>query len=900
VPCVIAEVDASTPAVGAGRDLLGSRLGDLARAIRRFNKSPDPLREGSAPGAKRVHELRVACRRTGVALAVLRDFCGSREWARLRKAIRRVRRATGVLRDCDVHAQLIAAVHLHACEGRMPEVVAVLERISRDRAVASNRLQEVLEEFSPARSKRLTRAILNSVQIPAGSGPGSGALISLAASKIRHYIAELRGCSSQDLRVPENLHALRLSLKQVRYATELVLPDLAPTFRTTAYARLEEVQRRFGEANDVSTLVERLDALLAESGQNSGQVADNGLADLRDRFAQVRDRRCEQVAGWWLAFDSEGLFAGLEAAFVEPDAGAGARPDGSDGMVQNNYVNGAPGTPTDEPWSPGPALGQRSLWLSGLRLAVIDLGSNSIRLLAVELVDEHTWKVLAEERAMTRLAQGLGRSGVLCAEAMARSVEAVGRFKSIAEKFGVAGVRAFATAAVREAENRADFLSLVHDRTGLKLDLVSELDEGKLTHRSVARVYDLGVGTGAVVDIGGGSLEVVYSQGGIITGNSSMPLGAVRVTEAFGGADECSGARFKEMRRHIRKLITASVRKPEVPPTIMVGCGGTFTTLLTLGAAARGVMIERNSPALMTLGPVARPQLRSLIRELRGMTLEERLRVPGLPSDRADIVVAGLTVVDELMRHLGAAQINAHPGGVREGLILRLIDEEVNDRSRAGSRHPTSADLLRSVREFASRCRYERAHSEHVAGLALSIYDQFREESDLIPGLGTSPHERAILEAAAVLHDVGMMVEYRAHHKHGFTIIRHADLAGWSGHQVDLVALVARYHRRSEPKARHPEFAALNEHDRNLVRRLAAILRVADGLDRSHTQGVQAARVRFGDRTVHLEVSTGRGDPTTDIQAAQGKGGLLAGLLGVELGIMAVSAGVGSRPELEI
>ena len=348
-----------------------------------------------------------------------------------------------------------------------------------------------------------------------------------------------------------------------------------------------------------------------------------------------------------------------------------------------------------------PSASQRNLWLSGQRLAVIDIGSNSIRLLAVELIDERSWRTLAEERAMTRLAQGMGKGGQLCAEAMARSVEAIGRFKAIAEKLGVTTVKAFATAAVREAKNKSDFISLIEDRTGLKLELVSALDEGKLTHRSVARVFDLSHGTAAVVDIGGGSMEVVFSNNGVITENSSMPLGAVRVTEAFGGADKCGRARFKEMRSFIEKSIAKRVREHEAPPTILVGCGGAFTTLLTLAAASRGVLIDRSSAALASLGPVARTQIKGLIKELRSMTLEQRLRVPGLPSDRADIIIAGLTAIERLMNHLGSTQVHVHPGGFREGLLLRMIDQEVAERVRAGS-EISGADLVRSARRLAA------------------------------------------------------------------------------------------------------------------------------------------------------------------------------------------------------
>jgi exopolyphosphatase/guanosine-5'-triphosphate,3'-diphosphate pyrophosphatase len=532
---------------------------------------------------------------------------------------------------------------------------------------------------------------------------------------------------------------------------------------------------------------------------------------------------------------------------------------------------------TGEERATGHMAAQPNLWLAGRRLAVIDVGSNSIRLLAVELVDERTWHPIAQERAMTRLAHGLDERGVLLPEAMAQSVEAIGRFREVAERMGAVRTRAFATAAVREAKNRDDFVSLVRERTGVKLEIVSAREEGRLTHRSAARVFDLSRGTAAVVDIGGGSMEVVISRNGVITENSSMPLGAVLLTEHFGGPEAASGPEYKKMRTYVERQIRRRVRELDKPPTIVVGCGGTCTTLLTLAAAARGMMIDRNSPALASLGPVPRAQLRTILDDLRALTLEQRLRVPGLPSDRADIAVAGLTAVERLLTHLGADSIAVHPGGFREGLILSLIDQEIAARKGRKSDTPDGA-MVEAARTFAERCGYEHAHCEHVAKLALSLYDQLLG-TPLVPALGTTAHERAILESAALLHDVGTMVEYKRHHKHTQTIVLHADLPGWSPRQVEVLAQVARYHRRAAPKAGHRAFAALTLPEQAVVRRLAGILRVADGLDRSHRQAVRSVNVRPAGESVTLGVDSAEAVPT-DIEGTREKSDLLAAVLG--------------------
>jgi exopolyphosphatase/guanosine-5'-triphosphate,3'-diphosphate pyrophosphatase len=487
---------------------------------------------------------------------------------------------------------------------------------------------------------------------------------------------------------------------------------------------------------------------------------------------------------------------------------------------------------------------------------------------------------------------------------MAGSVEAITRFVAIAERLGVRppALRAFATAAVRDAKNRSDFLSLVRDRASIGIEIISGLEEGKFTHQSVERAFDLTHGRCAVVDIGGGSMEVVFSHDGVITDSTSMPLGAVRLTEQFGGADDAAGKRWKDMREHCQRTIDRCVRVrgagEDVPPHTLVGCGGTFNTLATLAAAARGVMITRGSQAQRDLGPVTREQLKGLISQLRAIPLAERLRVPGLPSDRADIIIAGLTAVERLMRHLGVGHVHTHPGGVREGLMLKVIAEASKPTvaSRRGQRHVQDADALRDLREamvseareLARGCRYEQSHSEQVAKLSLQIFDQLA--SDAVEILdqgpfnrwGVDPFERTILESAGVLHDSGIMVEYRRHHKHSATIVRHADLPHWSDRDREVLAQVCRYHRRSEPSERHEDFAALTPADKAMVRRLAAVLRVADGLDRSHARVVREVRVRKGKQQLTIEVHA-TNHAHEERRAARDKGGLLETLLGVEV-----------------
>lgn len=499
---------------------------------------------------------------------------------------------------------------------------------------------------------------------------------------------------------------------------------------------------------------------------------------------------------------------------------------------------------------------------------------------------------------MTRLAQGLAATNQISAEAMARSVEAVGRFKTSAEKLGAVTIGAFATAAVRDADNGRDFLSLVQDRTGLFPQIVSARDEGSLTFRSVARVMDISHGDAVVVDLGGGSLEVVRSRDGVIIGNTSMKLGAVRLTEMFGGAEGCAGPRYDDLKAHIRRVMGQRLGRVDSPPGVVVGCGGAFTTLLTLAAAGRGVLIDRNSAALASLGPVTAAQVRDILRTLRKLPLEARLRVPGLPSDRADIIIAGLAVIRQVMKRLRVIELRVHPGGVREGLLLRMVEQP----ARSQPARPAES-LPGASRALLARCACDSSHAEHVTKLALSLFDQIRKESTLIPGLASRKDERALLEAGSLLHDIGTFVEYRAHHKHGMAIIRHADLPGVSDADREVLALLARFHRRRAPKASHPAMASLPASERDVVLRLAAILRVADGLDRRHAQTTRGVHVRFGAGELQVEADLPE-DAGEDLEGAAAKRDLLERLCGQRVrvvraggpGAPAPSPGAGKHP----
>lgn len=508
------------------------------------------------------------------------------------------------------------------------------------------------------------------------------------------------------------------------------------------------------------------------------------------------------------------------------------------------------------------------------RIAAVDVGTNSLRLIVAEASPDSTYRVVDDEKAVTRLGRGLATTGRLQPEAMEESVRAIARMKGIADGYGVGMLRIIGTAAVREAENGSQFCEMVRERTGLHLTPISAEEEARLAFLSAAHAFDLREVASAVVDIGGGSTEIVLASGGIVEQVFTLPLGAVRLTELFPGVEHPAPDRaYNALRRHIRRQLKNVVGTPQINPQFLIGTGGTFTTLAAV-SMHRGTAVRDTSmlPFAMRGHEMQRSEIRHTLDWLRQLPVKARLRVPGLSADRAEIIIAGLAVVEGVLRHLGVNGVRVHDRGIRDGLLLTMLGEMYPSPER---QRLEPVDRMRSARHFALNCRYEEQHSNHVAALCLQIFDQMVEQRpDLLGTMGT-PAAREILHVAALLHDVGYFINYAKHHKHSYHLIVHSDLPGFTHRELEVIANIARYHRRSEPKMRHPTFAKLSESDRLLVRRMAAILRVADGLDRTHTQSVRSVRLRISGEEAAFLLEADE-EPSVDMWGSDRKGRLFS------------------------
>src|SRR2546423_12331408 len=487
-----------------------------------------------------------------------------------------------------------------------------------------------------------------------------------------------------------------------------------------------------------------------------------------------------------------------------------------------------------------------------IRISAIDIGSNSIRQTIADVSPTGTIRVVDELKAAPRLGAGLYKTGKLSEVAIQNALSTLTRMATLGNQLGVKRTEVVATSAVRDASNGEEFLKLVKSETGLKVRVLRGEDEARLSFRSALAHFDLGVGRAVVMDIGGGSLELALSADGLVERLISLPLGAIRMTEEYLGP----AARKKGMRK-LRKYIRLELRRHlsarHWHAARIVCSGGTFTNLASIFLARAGM--ESAKTVHGTVIPSV--ELEHIVDILANMSVSERQGVPGLNAARSDIIVAGLAVAAEVVARLEAKEIVVSSYRIREGMLLVTARVAPDSADREEAR-------ARSVRELAERSHYEEPHAKQVQRLALQLFDSIGER------LGCIPDDRKILSDAALLHDIGYHINYDKHNKHSYHLIEHAELLGMTPVEQIVLAHIARYHRGAEPKKKHRNYGALDKPLRQTIKRLSAILRVADGFDRGHSGAVAEIKVRWMERALRFTAVSARPAPQPPPRALWG------------------------------
>jgi exopolyphosphatase / guanosine-5'-triphosphate,3'-diphosphate pyrophosphatase len=521
-------------------------------------------------------------------------------------------------------------------------------------------------------------------------------------------------------------------------------------------------------------------------------------------------------------------------------------------------------------------------------LAAIDIGTNSIKLLVANVEDDGAMEVVVREKSMVRLGSETLRTGRLSPEAIEAGVSTVEHLAKIASGSGAEVVRVVATCAVREASNSDEFVAAARKRTGLTVDVISGEEEARLINLAVRSEFPATNDPLFLVDIGGGSTELVVSNGSRVLLTESLPLGVVRLADRYGRSDPPVEADIRRMKKSIRtvaKRAAQAVRKKGFKTC--VGSSGTIQSLsLVHEAAVLGR--EPNPTGHRTL---TRSALKKVNRILQGTNVKEKLRVPGLDPRRRDIAVPGGVLLAWILKRTGADAIVVGERGLREGLLLDYV-------ARHGeTRMPVNRDIrARSVDRLLRRGNAEVLHAAHVARMALEIFDQTHALHQL------TATEREWLQYGALLHDVGCYIGYAKHQRHSYYLITHGDLTGFSADEIEVLASLARYHKGGRPKPTHENWRRLDPYLQVVVEKLAAILRIADGLDRSHRQIVTGVSCRVRSRRIELEASA-RADCEPELDAARKKANLFERVFDRRVTLKAIPAGSGEavhQKDLEI
>ena len=480
-----------------------------------------------------------------------------------------------------------------------------------------------------------------------------------------------------------------------------------------------------------------------------------------------------------------------------------------------------------------------------MRIAAFDLGTNSFHLLIVDAQPDGTFTPLAREKEMLRLGDDVSRGGEVSDASAERAVDTVRRFATLAASAGSDEIVVCATSAVREAENGGELVDRMEAEAGVAVAVISGLDEARLIFEAVRASVVIDPAPALCLDLGGGSLEVMVGDAAGLRWASSVKLGAARLTAELVSSDPPSARDVRRLRERVTAELAPLVETvAPFHPAMAVGTSGTFLALARMVAPRRpgGIPVSVNQLRM------TRAELQAVHDEALALPAADRARMRGLDARRADILPAGSVLLLTAMDLFGFEELTVSEWALREGMVLDAIGRHDEADLSGDPRAMRRSSVLR----LARACNWDEGHSRQVTRLALSLFDQTLPLHDLAPA------DRELLEHASLLHDIGEHVATEGHHKHTAYLIQHGRLRGVTPEEVAELAAVARFHRGGAPKPGHEALAGVGRRRKDEIARLAALLRVADGLDRGRTAAVDGIDVTLDGARVRLQVRSDR------------------------------------------
>ncbi len=489
------------------------------------------------------------------------------------------------------------------------------------------------------------------------------------------------------------------------------------------------------------------------------------------------------------------------------------------------------------------------------RVCIVDIGTNSIHSIIVDAYPNGTYTVLDKIKEMVRLGDGGFAEQALTEDAIERALRALQRVRLLADGWHVTEHLAFGTSAIREATNGGVLVQRAKKEAGITIRTIPGSLEAELIYKGVRRAVDMPDPV-MVVDIGGGSTEFIVGTDKEVYFAQSLKVGAARVTEQFVTTDPVNSEEFRAIRAHYREMLAPVFRAAKAYDVHeLVGSSGTMECIAEVhvnyaGDGSRSIYQQA----------LDGQAIRDVTKRIMSSSIEERKQMPGIDKKRLHQVVAGATLIDVLLKDLVIERLRLSPNALREGMVDYFIK---NNYERLEQLAPYAGVRRRGIYELGFKFDWDREHAEQVARLSLKLFDELSEWHQL------GEQHRELLEYGALLHDIGYHISRRKHHKHSRYLIENADLNGFQPEEIDIIANIARYHRKALPKRKHKPFMKLSGVNRAIVRRTASLVRLAEALDRSHFQNVESISVEVvGSDTVYLHLRTST-DPQLELWAVE-------------------------------
>jgi len=507
------------------------------------------------------------------------------------------------------------------------------------------------------------------------------------------------------------------------------------------------------------------------------------------------------------------------------------------------------------------------------RVAAIDLGTNSFHMVVVEDTEEKGIVEIDRVKEMICIGRGSISTKRLEEKAMESGITTLKHFLVLAAQHGVTpgNIIAFATSAIREAKNRNDFLHRVREETGLKIRIISGLEEAQFIYYGVRHAVRLSSEAELIFDIGGGSVEFIIADQWKIHLLESRKIGVARMLERFMTTDPVSGNERNLLEQFFSaELFTSAEKAKDLGIKTAIASSGTAQNIARMIRS----MMGRDDEVSLNQSTFTRKEFQKLYKLVIPLSASERKKLTGLDEKRVDLILPGLILVNVIFSLFRIKEIKIADSALREGMVIHYLREGHTDSEEQGIK----LNIRRqSVVELGYRCGWNRDHSEQISRLCLQLFDQLQ----IVHGLDV--HDRELLEYAALLHNIGTFISISSHHKHSQYIILNGELRGFAPAEVNIIGNVARYHRKSPPSEKHEPYSQLKPRQQRVVDVLSGILRVANGLDRGHRQNIVSIEAKIRDSRITIGLQS-RLHPDIEIWAAERMKPLLEGVLGKTIG----------------